>query len=120
MHALLIDIGNTSLKIGVAGIEGLVASYTLPTDTQQSGDGLGLQLAYMALCGLVVFGLGDLVLQFLNLLLYRRHYVHPFPDTYLAFVTGPVGSTTPRMSWMLRRQPHPDLSIPSEPRMRLR
>ena len=32
MHALLIDIGNTSLKIGVAGIEGLVASYTLPTD----------------------------------------------------------------------------------------
>ena len=43
MHALLIDIGNTSLKIGVAGIEGLVASYTLPTDTQQSGDGLGLQ-----------------------------------------------------------------------------
>ena len=33
MHALLIDIGNTSLKIGVAGIEGLVASYTLPTDT---------------------------------------------------------------------------------------
>ena len=47
MHALLIDIGNTSLKIGVAGIEGLVASYTLPTDTQQSGDGLGLQLAYL-------------------------------------------------------------------------
>ena len=31
MHALLIDIGNTSLKIGVAGIEGLVASYTLPS-----------------------------------------------------------------------------------------
>ena len=30
MHALLIDIGNTSLKIGVAGIEGLVASYSLP------------------------------------------------------------------------------------------
>ena len=47
MHALLIDIGNTSLKIGVAGIEGLVASYTLPTDTQKSGDGLGLQLAYL-------------------------------------------------------------------------
>ena len=40
MHALLIDIGNTSLKIGVAGTEGLVASYTLPTDTRQSGDGL--------------------------------------------------------------------------------
>ena len=47
MHALLIDIGNTSLKIGVAGTEGLVASYTLPTDTRQSGDGLGLQLAYL-------------------------------------------------------------------------
>ena len=47
MHALLIDIGNTSLKIGVAGIEGLLASYTLPTDTRQSGDGLGLQLAYL-------------------------------------------------------------------------
>lgn len=44
MHALLIDIGNTSLKIGVAGIEGLVASYTLPTDTQQSGDGLAFSL----------------------------------------------------------------------------
>ena len=47
MHALLIDIGNTSLKIGVAGTEGLAASYTLPTDARQSGDGLGLQLAYL-------------------------------------------------------------------------
>ena len=47
MYALLIDIGNTSLKIGVAGREGLLASYTLPTDTTQSGDGLGLQLAYL-------------------------------------------------------------------------
>lgn len=30
-----------------SGHRGLVASYTLPTDTQQSGDGLGLQLAYL-------------------------------------------------------------------------
>ena len=34
---------------------------------------LGLQLAYVALRGLVVLGLGDLLLQFLDLLLDRRH-----------------------------------------------
>lgn len=43
MHALLIDIGNTSLKIGVSGADALLASYTLPTDVTQSGDSLGLQ-----------------------------------------------------------------------------
>lgn len=47
MHALLIDIGNTSLKIGVAGVDGVAVSYTLPTNTGQSGDGLGLQLAFL-------------------------------------------------------------------------
>lgn len=54
MYVLFIDIGNTSLKIGIAGIEGLVASHTLPTDTQQNGDGPGLQFAY--LLGYAEFG----------------------------------------------------------------
>lgn len=47
MYALLIDIGNTSLKIGLASPEKLLTSYTLPTDTSQSGDSLGLQIAYL-------------------------------------------------------------------------
>ncbi len=45
MYALLVDIGNTSLKIGLADPEKLLAVYTLPTDTSQSGDSLGLQLS---------------------------------------------------------------------------
>ncbi len=44
MRALLVDIGNTSMKIGLADAEGVFTSYTLPTDGTQSGDGLGLQL----------------------------------------------------------------------------
>ena len=47
MYALLIDIGNTSLKIGLASPEKLITAYTLPTDTSQSGDSLGLQIAYL-------------------------------------------------------------------------
>lgn len=47
MYALLIDIGNTSLKIGIASTERLLTSYTLPTDTTQSGDSLGLQIAFL-------------------------------------------------------------------------
>ncbi|MEG2140811.1 MAG: type III pantothenate kinase, partial [Bilophila sp.] len=45
MHALLIDIGNTSLKIGLSAPDAVIASYTLPTDIKQSGDSLGFQLA---------------------------------------------------------------------------
>lgn len=44
MRALLIDIGNTSMKIGVAHAEAVLTSYTLPTDASQSGDSLGFQL----------------------------------------------------------------------------
>lgn len=66
MHALLIDIGNTSMKIGVAGTEGLIASYTLPTDLRQSGDGLGLQLASLlghAGCAAPAGGTGNILID---------------------------------------------------------
>lgn len=44
MYALLVDIGNTSLKIGLASKRCLLDTYTLPTDVNQSGDSLGFQL----------------------------------------------------------------------------
>ncbi len=44
MRALLMDIGNTSLKIGIASAEKILTTYTLPTDIAQSADILGLQL----------------------------------------------------------------------------
>lgn len=44
MYALLIDIGNTSVKIGVAHAEAVFTSYTLPTDGAQSGDSFGFQI----------------------------------------------------------------------------
>lgn len=42
--ALLVDIGNTSVKIGFALPDAILAAYTLPTDSSQSADGLGLTL----------------------------------------------------------------------------
>lgn len=51
MAVLLIDVGNTSTKSGFwsgrAGDEALTA-YSLPSDTSQSGDSLGLQLRQLA------------------------------------------------------------------------
>lgn len=44
MRALLVDIGNTSLKIGIASSEKVLTVYSLPTDPAQSSDALGLQL----------------------------------------------------------------------------
>jgi len=42
---LLIDIGNTSIKIGLSATNGILTAYTLPTDyTSQSADSLGLCL----------------------------------------------------------------------------
>lgn len=42
---LLVDIGNTSIKIGMSRGEKILAAYTLPTDfTGQSADSLGLRL----------------------------------------------------------------------------
>ncbi len=42
---LLVDIGNTSLKIGMSQGDAVLTSYTLPTDyVNQSADSLGLQL----------------------------------------------------------------------------
>ena len=42
---LLVDIGNTSIKIGLAEEDGILTAYTLPTDfTSQSADSLGLRL----------------------------------------------------------------------------
>lgn len=41
---LLFDIGNTNIKIGFAGNTGIMAQYTLPTDSRQTADGIGLAL----------------------------------------------------------------------------
>lgn len=51
MAMLLMDVGNTSVKIGFwAGKAGdmAVTAYSLPTDTRQSGDAFGLQLRQLA------------------------------------------------------------------------
>ena len=42
---LLFDIGNTNIKIGFAGDTGITAQFSLPTDSRQTADGLGLALA---------------------------------------------------------------------------
>lgn len=42
---LLFDIGNTNIKIGFAGANGIHAQFTLPTDSRQTADGLGLALS---------------------------------------------------------------------------
>jgi len=44
MRLLVLDIGNTSIKIGVASEESVLASFSLPTDTTQGGDLLGLHI----------------------------------------------------------------------------
>lgn len=41
---LLFDIGNTSMKVGLASREAVGPSYTLPTDAGQTADSLGLTL----------------------------------------------------------------------------
>lgn len=46
-HTLLVDVGNTSLKIGVGTAQGVSHSYSLATDTRQSGDSLGLSLVQL-------------------------------------------------------------------------
>jgi type III pantothenate kinase len=45
---LLLDVGNTGVKIGLARKDGLAASFTLPTDPRETSDSLGLKL--MDLC----------------------------------------------------------------------
>lgn len=44
MITLLFDIGNTSIKIGFADQGGICGQYALPTDRNQTSDGLGLAL----------------------------------------------------------------------------
>lgn len=44
-HLLLFDIGNTSIKVGLARPEGMATTYTLRTDAGQTADSLGLTLA---------------------------------------------------------------------------
>ncbi len=44
MRFLLVDVGNTALKIGLANQDGLVTTFSLPTDPTQGGDLLGLRL----------------------------------------------------------------------------
>ena len=44
MPALLIDIGNTNIKFGLAERHGLLASFALPTDRAATPDSLGLAL----------------------------------------------------------------------------
>ena len=41
---ILFDIGNTNIKIGFAGDEGVAAQFSLPTDGRQTADGFGLAL----------------------------------------------------------------------------
>ncbi len=41
---LLFDIGNTSIKVGIANKQGIVSSYTLRTDAGQTSDSLGITL----------------------------------------------------------------------------
>ncbi len=43
-HILLFDIGNTSIKVGIAHAEGIENSYTLRTDAGQTSDSLGITL----------------------------------------------------------------------------
>ena len=43
-HALVLDIGNTSVKLGIVDAEGVRVSFSLPTDTVQGSDLLGLRL----------------------------------------------------------------------------
>ena len=45
---ILFDIGNTNIKIGFAGRDGIVSQFSLPTDARQTADGLGL--AFAGLC----------------------------------------------------------------------
>jgi type III pantothenate kinase len=44
-NALLLDVGNTTLKVGVADENGLRASFVLPTRPDETADSLGLALA---------------------------------------------------------------------------
>ena len=43
-HALVLDIGNTSVKLGIVDPERVCVSFSLPTDTLQGGDLFGLRL----------------------------------------------------------------------------
>ena len=43
-HALVLDIGNTSVKLGIVDPDSVRVSFSLPTDTLQGGDLLGLRL----------------------------------------------------------------------------
>ncbi|EKO39186.1 MAG: pantothenate kinase, type III [Solidesulfovibrio magneticus str. Maddingley MBC34] len=45
MPALLVDIGNTNIKFGLAETGGLLSSFALPTDRSATPDSLGLALA---------------------------------------------------------------------------
>ncbi|MDD6088638.1 MAG: type III pantothenate kinase [Desulfovibrionaceae bacterium] len=44
MIILLLDIGNTSVKIGIADQQTILTSYVMPTDIRQGSDCLGLQM----------------------------------------------------------------------------
>lgn len=48
-HLLLFDIGNTSIKVGLADAARIIASYTLRTDAGQTSDSLGLTLTTLLL-----------------------------------------------------------------------
>lgn len=43
-YSALFDIGNTNIKIGFADADGIRASYSLPTEQRDTGDGFGLAL----------------------------------------------------------------------------
>lgn len=104
MPALLIDIGNTSMKIGIATEKAVLTSYTLPTDSFQSGDTLGLHLM--------------LILEHAGL--HKRGEKSEIKDCY-------VSSVVPRMDPLLRHAcerylhimplfAHQDVPVPLENR----
>ena len=61
-QTLLVDVGNTSLKIGVGDAHGVSQTWSLATDTRQSGDSLGLSLAQLLAHG-GVDGVDDCVVS---------------------------------------------------------
>ncbi|MDR2825477.1 MAG: type III pantothenate kinase [Deltaproteobacteria bacterium] len=44
---ILVDIGNTNMKFGLADHSGILQSFTLPTNREQTADSIGLDLAGM-------------------------------------------------------------------------
>ncbi|MEG2005339.1 MAG: type III pantothenate kinase [Bilophila sp.] len=111
MHALLIDIGNTSLKIGLSAPDAVIASYTLPTDIKQSGDSLGFQLACL---------LGHAGVRIPGAPIFEGA-IEPLPRPEVCIISSVVPGVNPLMTHACERYlglkplfAHRDLPIPLE------